>query len=71
MAAGHNLAVHTADESWTNEHPHCSQAHEAALVGFLHGILRGLDFPACLDVAWRLSRYTVEHPDEPVPEDLR
>ncbi len=68
--AGEPLTVHTDDRAWSGDQPHRADTHEAAVIGLVHGIMAGWNFPACLEVASRVSKHTVDHPDEPVPAHL-
>lgn len=41
---------------------------EAGIVGFLHGILAGWDFPQALDLAGRMAQHTAGKGQEPIPQ---
>ncbi|MHC4106923.1 MAG: carbohydrate kinase family protein [Planctomycetota bacterium] len=64
------LIIHTKEQAWEDAETHATEAHEAAVVGLLHGILAGRDFPACLELASRIARHALAHPCGPVPQEL-
>jgi sugar/nucleoside kinase (ribokinase family) len=67
---GHPPAAYTAESSCTGTSPHRRDAHEASIVGFLHGMLAGWDLQASLDLAERLAGHVLEHPGQPAPAEL-
>jgi sugar/nucleoside kinase (ribokinase family) len=67
---GHPPAAYTTESSCAGASPHRRDAHEASIVGYLHGMLSGWDMHASLDLAQRLSGHVLEHPGQPAPEDL-
>jgi sugar/nucleoside kinase (ribokinase family) len=67
---GRPLAAHAAQGSAVAAADHARDAHEASLVGFLHGLLAGWNLEASLEVAQRLAAHAREHPGQPAPDAL-
>ena len=67
---GQPLAAHTSASSWTGDAAHHPDAHEASIVGFLHGMLSGWEVPAALRLAEGLGRHARDHRGEPPPPEL-
>ncbi|MHC4414184.1 MAG: carbohydrate kinase family protein [Planctomycetota bacterium] len=67
---GEPLVIHTAESSWQGHDPHRREAHEACVVGLLHGVLAGWDLRASLELAERMGRHALQHPGEPPPEEV-
>jgi sugar/nucleoside kinase (ribokinase family) len=64
------LTAHTAESSCAGAVAHRREAHEAAIVGFLHAILAGRDLAASLKLAEEAGRHALEHPGQPPPPEL-
>jgi sugar/nucleoside kinase (ribokinase family) len=67
---GRPLAVHAAQGSAVASSDHSRDAHEASLIGFLHGTLAGWDLEASLELAQRLAAHAREHPGQAAPDAL-
>ena len=62
--------IHTTEHAWEDGQVHAPEVQEAAVVGLLHAILAGHDFPACLELASRVAGHALAHPSEPMPPEL-
>jgi len=66
---GRPLAVQTTSTFLETELAHQRRTHGASLAGFLHGTLAGWDVKASMQLAERLARHELEHPNQPPPPE--
>ncbi len=67
-AEGQPLGIYFGQQSQYTTHTHRRQAHQATIVGLLHGILAGSDMPDALAQAEQLAIHSLENPGQPPPE---
>ncbi len=67
-AEGQPLGIYFGQQSQHTTHTHRRQAHEATIVGLLHGILAGSEMPDALALAEQLAIHSLENPGQPPPE---
>jgi len=66
---GRPLAVQTTSIFLETELAHQRRSHRASVTGFLHGTLSGWDANASMELAQRMARHELEHPQQPPPPE--
>jgi hypothetical protein len=63
------MTAHTSDQSWRAANSYPAAQHEAAIVGLIHGVVNGWDFPKSLDMAIKVAEHAAKKPGEKMQLD--
>lgn len=69
--ANETFSAHTTEASWAGQASHARVQHEMSIVGLLHGLLNGWDFPKSLEMSQRAATHAAERPDETMETELQ
>jgi sugar/nucleoside kinase (ribokinase family) len=64
------LSAHSREGTWTAANPFPASAHQTAMAGLAHALMKGQDLPSCLETATALAGHASRHPDQEFPPNL-